>query len=208
MQLSLELTEKEMRAEIRRLNKNIKRRMSNIEKSISSQKQNVATSLLSSGVRAYSKAAPLLEKGLRKLNAKEVKSLYRQLKYTEGLKTSNAKYVNKALRDINKKRNQAKSSKEEIIKEKEPIEVVTKLIESYEKWGKKNKAKYNELMNRLQETNPYIFERYKYRIQEEIINKINSRMNIDKAYDQLMETMDKLYYEEIESSPFYGKWEI
>lgn len=205
MQLSLELTEKEMRAEIRRLNKNIKRRVSNIEKTLSNQNQNVATSLLSSGVRAYSKAKPLLEKGIRNLSEKEVKSLYRQLKYTEGLKTSNAKYIKKALQDITKKRTQAKSKKEEIIQEKEPIEIITNLIESYEKWGKKNKAKYNELMNRLQETNPYTFSRYKYRIQDEIVNKVNSRMNIDKAYEQIMKMMDELYYEEIESSPFYGK---
>lgn len=198
MLLTNELTEKEMRQEIRRLNKNISRRISNVSKVLKGSEEGVVKDILSSSIEAYNKAKSIQSKGLRNLNEQELKSLYRQLTYTEGLKSSNAKYVAKELKkyeDIKKKAKKQGAVKSE---RADSIETIANTIEAWNRWGRKNKDKYNKIMSRLKERYGGLYQTYKYDIEQMVTEQVNSRkFDVDAITKDVISKIDGYYKEDI-----------
>lgn len=205
MLLTTELTDKEMRTEIKRLNKNLKRRISNVSKALKGAEKGIINDILSSSIVAYEKAKNLQSKGLRNLNKQEIKTLYRQLEYTNSLKTSNAKYVINELKKYDKVKEKTNKMGSITDGRADGVITITKKIESWNKWGKKNKNKYNKIMSHLREHYGFLFATYKYDIEETVTEKVNSRHgDIDSITKDVIEKIDKYYIEDI--SNFNKKW--
>lgn len=198
MLLTNELSEKEMRQEIRRLNKNISRRISNVSKVLKGTKEGVVKDILSSSIEAYNKAKSIQSKGLRNLNEQELKSLYRQLTYTEGLKTSNAKYVAKELKKYEDIKNKAKKQGAVKSDRAESIETIANTIEAWDRWGFKNKDKYNKVMSRLKEHYGGLYQTYKYDIEQMVTEQVNSRkFDVETITEGVIRKIDEYYKEDI-----------
>lgn len=205
MLLTNELSVKEMRQEIRRLNKNISRRISNVSKLLKGTEEGVIKNILSSSIEAYNKAKSIQSKGLRNLNEQELKSLFRQLTYTEGLKTSNAKYVAKELKKYKDIKNKTKKQGDAKNKRADSIETIANTIEAWDRWGRKNKDKYNKVMNRLKEHYGGLYQTYKYDIEQMVTEQVNSRkFNVETITEDVISKIDEYYKEDI--SEDVEKW--
>lgn len=205
MLLTNELSVKEMRQEIRRLNKNISRRISNVSKLLKGTEEGVIKNILSSSIEAYNKAKSIQSKGLRNLNEQELKSLFRQLTYTEGLKTSNAKYVAKELKKYKDIKNKTKKQGDDKNKRADSIETIANTIEAWDRWGRKNKDKYNKVMNRLKEHYGGLYQTYKYDIEQMVTEQVNSRkFNVETITEDVISKIDEYYKEDI--SEDVEKW--
>lgn len=205
MLLTNELSVKEMRQEIRRLNKNISRRISNVSKLLKGTEEGVIKNILSSSIEAYNKAKSIQSKGLRNLNEQELKSLFRQLTYTEGLKTSNAKYVAKELKKYKDIKNKTKKQGDGKNKRADSVETIANTIEAWDRWGRKNKEKYNKVMNRLKEHYGGLYQTYKYDIEQMVTEQVNSRkFNVETITEDVISKIDEYYKEDI--SEDVEKW--
>ena len=199
MKLTSEMTEKELRQETRRLEKNISRRMKNVQKELAKVGEGIVKGILSASISAYEKAKKLHSDRLNKLTQDEVKSLYRQLKYVESLKTSNAKYVAKQIKEYTKAK-QGKSDSKRV----NSYKTIEEKVKSWYKWGQKNKDKYNKILGRLQEHYGGLFQQYKYDIEEELTRRVNSRRgDIDSITQDIIDKIDKYYEEDLESEEWF-----
>lgn len=197
MLLSNELSEKEMRQEIRRLNKNISRRISNVSKVLKGVEEGVVRDILSSSIEAYNKTKSIQSKGLRNLNEQELKSLYRQLTYTESLKTSNAKYVIKELKKYKDIKEKAKKQGAVKSERAEGVATIANTIEAWDRWGSRNKNKYNKVMSRLKEQYGGLWPIYKYDIEQIVTEKVNSRkFDVERITQDVISKIDEYYKED------------
>lgn len=201
MLLTTELTEKEMRSEIKRLNKNLSRSIANVSKTLKGVEEGVVKDILSSSIEAYNKAKEIQSKGLRRLNNQELKTLYRQLTYTKNLKTSNAKYVAKELRKYQDIKEESKSKSVRA----DSVSTIAKTIESWDKWGRRNKDKYNKVMGRLKEQYGGLYQTYKYDIEQMVTDKVNSRkFDVESITRDVISKIDEYYKEDTTKSK--RKW--
>lgn len=151
-----ELSEKEMRKEISRLKKNISRRIDRIEKR--------KDSLSQFAVQKYKNIKNL--NNLKNLNAKEVRVLYRDLKYVNNLKSAT---VSGAL-DVKQNFEEISNKVSNLSQEKQQ-----------EFWDTYQKA--------LEESP--LYEKYKYEVFENIIDSMMEGQDSEEIINNIIEAYER-----------------
>ena len=157
--LASQLTPKEMRKESRRLIKNLSRRIERIE--------GLGSSAPQYAVSAYRELEKRIPKKITQLSDKELKTLYRDLRYINSLKSSTVKGALQS---------QAKF---------EPIK------DKLEALSPETRKKFWSIYGKLYERTSGTLENFKYEIFETNIDYIYGGQDVDKAVEDIIAEYDK-----------------
>ena len=158
--ISSELTEEQLVKEIRRVNKNLSRRLTRIEK----RGLEVSTFALNK-YNDFKEKLPV-GRELRKLDKKQLQSLYRDVKYISNLKSSTVKG--------------ALSTKNKF----EPIRDKLNTL------SKTQQEKFWEIYGKLYETNATM-EKFKYEIFDESIDEVFGATETDKIVKEIIDEFNE-----------------
>ena len=156
---AIDMTDKELRKENRRLIRNLSARIKNIE--------NLGVTAPKYAVNKFRELEKTIPKRLTQLKTKELRTLYRDLKYISSLKSSSVK----GAIDVQQKF--------------EPVK------EKLNQLSEPTQAKFWNIYGMLYENTGSTMEKFKYEIFETNIDFIYSGSSVDNAVEQIINAYDQ-----------------